>query len=299
MKARNRAGLVAIAAAVLVGGSAIGVVAIAATPSHPAAQPASFSARLSHHASEWTQLDSVISDWNSSPSTSLGTLAGMTQQTLSQTTAHHKTLDIQRGIVVLATSRFLILKSSDGSLHLWILSGRTTFDNVSASMAGTQALTASRSAAQQAVLSGDMFPAVSEMAGSSLVAAQMLTPSAAPQTVTIVIAGTDLTVTVTVTRNTATVSQTATTPAFGMPYRDPMTTSQSAWATVSSTTMLARGDLAVVAGTRSHGVLNAEIVLYAPLSASGLFRGSHPGAAATASPSPSPSPSSTEVGTHW
>jgi hypothetical protein len=147
-----------------------------------------------------------------------------------------------------------------------------------------------------------MFPAADEMAGSSLAAAQLLTPDAAPQTVTIVVAGTDLTVTVTVTRSTATVSQTATTPAFGTPYRDPATTTQSAWATVSSTTMLARGDLVMVTGTRSHGVLNAEIVLYAPLSAGdvgGPFQGAQPGAAATASPSPSPSPSSTEAGSHW
>ena len=41
----------------------------------------------------------------------------------SQTTHQGKTLAVQRGIVVLATKKFLILQSSNGSLHLWLLSG--------------------------------------------------------------------------------------------------------------------------------------------------------------------------------
>jgi len=269
-KRANRKSLVGIAAAVVVGGSAIGVVAVAAS-SHGAtltAQSAGFSTRDTHYTTEWTQLNSVISSWGMSRQHSLGMLASMSQQTLTQTTMHSKTLDEQRGIVVLATSQFLILQSSNGSYHLWTLSGRTKFDNVSQNTAGTMALTASRSAAQQAVVSGDMLPAASEMAGSLNIAAQMLSPSRTPQSYTVQVTGTDLTVTVTIARSMATVSQTATTPAYGTPYMDPMTSTESAWTTVSRTTMLARGDLAMVVGTRSHGVLNAQIVLYQPLSAS-------------------------------
>jgi hypothetical protein len=287
---RNGRARIGIAAAVLVGGSAIAVVAVAATSHGPAlaTQSASYSAGdFRHSGSEWSQLNSAIGSWSSARQDSLGTLASLTQQTLSQTTAHEKTLDIQRGIVVLATPRFIILQSSNGSLHLWTLSGNTKMADVSGSMTGTAAMMANSSAAQQAVTSDDMGPAANLMAGSPLTAAQLLTPSAAPQTVTVQVAGTDLTVTVTVTKNMATISQTATTPASGAPAYDPATTTQSAWATAGSSTMLARGDLALLVGTRSHDVLHAEIVLYTPLSAGdvgGTFKAL---------------PAATSAGTHW
>ena len=85
---------------------------------------------------------------------------------------------MQRGIVVLATKKFLILQSSNGSLHLWLLSGATQFQNVSNTTAGTQALTASTSATQQAMTSGNMIPATTLLAGSPTTAAAMLTPTA-------------------------------------------------------------------------------------------------------------------------
>jgi hypothetical protein len=77
------------------------------------------------------------------------------------------------------------------------------------------------------------------------------------------VANTDLTVTVTVIRNTATVSQTATTPLTTMPSQRPTTFSQNAW---QATNSLARGDLALVVGLRSHWTLHAQLVLFAPLS---------------------------------
>jgi hypothetical protein len=125
------------------------------------------------------------------------------------------------------------------------------------------------------------------VAGSPTTAAAMLTPTTAPQTVTVQVANTDLTVTVTITRSTATVSQTATTPANTMPVRSPFTFTQSAWQAASS---VARGDLAVVVGTRSHWTLHAQLVLFSPLSASDVTAGTnHP--ATTVSPTASP--------THW
>src|SRR6185437_6734191 len=104
----------------------------------------------------------------------------------------HKMVAAQRGIVVLATRKFLIVQSANGSLHLWLLSGNTQFQNVSA----TQALTASTSAAQQAMTSGNMLPATTLLAGSPTTAASMLTPTPAAQTVTVQVANTALTVTV-------------------------------------------------------------------------------------------------------
>ena len=110
--------------------------------------------------------------------------------------------------------------------------------------------------------SGNMIPSTTLLAGSPTTAAALLTPTPAAQTVTVQVANTDLTVTVTVNRTMATVSQTATTPLNGMPTWSPVTFTQNAW---MAPNMVARGDLALVAGTRSHWTLKAQLVLFAPL----------------------------------
>ena len=157
-------------------------------------------------------------------------------------------------------------------------------------MAGTQALTASTSAAQQAMGSGNMIPATSLLAGSPTTAAAMLTPTTAAQTVTVQVAGTDLTVTVTVTRSMATVSQTATMPQAAMPTWNPVTFTQNAW---QATHALARGDLALVAGIRSHWTLHAQLVLFTPLSTATV------GGKAAAGTGATPVVMPTAVATHW
>jgi hypothetical protein len=273
-----------IAAAAVLGGGAIAIAAVA-SGSHPGivAAPAAHTARL---ASQGTMLSTALADWNSSKQGSYAQLAQLTSaRGFSQTSHRGKTLDIQRGIVVLATKQFIILQSANGSLHLWLTSGGTKFQNVSASTAGTAALTANATATKEARQSGDMIPATTLLAGSPITAAAMLTPSPAAQTVTVQVAGTDLTVTVTVTRSTAAVSQTATTPANAMPAPMMASFTMNAW---QATNSLARGDLAVIAGTRSHHMLHAQLVLFSPLSTSVV--GGKTGSAA-AKPLPSP--------THW
>jgi hypothetical protein len=265
---RTRAG---VAAAILAGGGAIGVAVVAAT-SHPAAT-ATPAAYTSGFRNEGAMLSAAMSDWSWSRQSSYTQLSGMTwARSFSQTTHQGKTLDIQRGIVVLATHRFLILQSANGSLHLWLLSGATRFQNVSSTTAGTAAMTASATATQQAMNLGNMIPATVLMAGSPTTAATMLTPATTPQTVTVKVANTDLTVTVMITRSTATVSQTATTPANTMPAWSPSTYTQNAWQAMSS---VARGDLAVVVGTRAHWTLHAQLVLFSPLSASDVAAGTN------------------------
>jgi hypothetical protein len=256
---------VGIATAVLVGGGAIGVAAMAASHgASPAAQSAGYSSRISHshYTSEWSQLNSAITSWGTSR---MNTLASMTKPTYTQTAMHGKTLAEQRGIVVLATHNFLIVQSADGSLHLWLLSGRTTIQNVANNTAGTHAMTGNSSATTQAMQSGNMIPATTLMAGSPLTASHLLTPARFPETVTVQVAGTDLTVTVTITKTTATVSSTATTPWNGNPAWNPSTFTQPAWTTATSSSMLARGDLVLVVGSRSHNLLHAQVVLYTPL----------------------------------
>ena len=105
---------------------------------------------------------------------------------------------------------------------------------------------------------------------------------------TVQVADTDLTVTVTVTRSTATVSQTATTPLNTMPAWSPVTFTQSAWMAQNK---VARGDLALVAGTRSHWTLKAQVVLFAPLTTADVGGKAAVPAAPTAQP--------TAVATHW
>ena len=254
---------VGIAAAALAGGA----VAIAAvlTGSHGAGTVATSAAYSSRTGNEGAILSSAMNSWNGARQSSFAQLSRLTQaRQFSQVRHNGKTLAIQRGIVVLATKKFLILRSSNGSLHLWLLSGKTKFQNVSNSMAGLRALTASAGAARQAMGSGNMTPATSLLAGNPSTAAAMLTPTPAAQTVTIQVANTNLTVTITVTRSMATVNQTATMPQAAMPAWHPVTFTQNAW---HATHTLARGDLVLVAGTRSHRTLHAQLVLFAPLSA--------------------------------
>jgi hypothetical protein len=242
-------------------------VAIAAvlTGSHGAGTVATSAAYSSRTGNEGAILNSAMNSWNGARQSSFAQLSRLTQaRQFSQVRHNGKTLAIQRGIVVLATKKFLILRSSNGSLHLWLLSGKTKFQNVSNSMAGLRALTASAGAARQAMGSGNMTPATSLLAGNPSTAAAMLTPTPAAQTVTVQVANTNLTVTITVTRSMATVNQTATMPQAAMPAWHPVTFTQNAW---HATHALARGDLVLVAGTRSHRTLHAQLVLFAPLSA--------------------------------
>ena len=280
---------VGIATAILVGGAVVAGAALAAN--HGATATATSAAFSSHASTEGTVLSSAMTNWNGSRQSSYAQLARLTQvRQFSQVRHDGKTLAVQRGIVVLATKKFLILRSSNGSLHLWLLSGQTKFQDVSHTMAGTRAMTASTSAAQQAMRSGNMIPATSLLAGSPTTAAAMLTPTPAAQTVTVQVANTTLTVTVTVTRNMATVHQTATMPQAAMPARSPVTFTQNAW---RATHALARGDLALVVGTRSHWTLHARLVLFAPLSTAAV------GGKAAAGTGATPVVMPTAVATHW
>ena len=154
---------VGIATALVVGGGAIGVAAVAATShgSPTAAKSDAFSSPVKGiTSSEGVTLGSALADWNKARQTSYAQLAGLTQaRGFSESSDKGQTLDVQRGIVVFATKQFVILQSANGTLHLWLLSGKTQFQNVTKTAAGTAAMTASSSAAQQIIASGDMIPA--------------------------------------------------------------------------------------------------------------------------------------------
>jgi hypothetical protein len=283
---------VGIATAVLVGGAV--ATAAVVTTSHGAVSVAASAAYSSRSGTEGAAISSAMSNWNRARQSSYATLARLTQaRQFSQAMHNGQMVAVQRGIVILATKRFLILQSANGSLHLWLLSGNTKFQNVSNTAAGTQAMTASASATQQVMASGNMIPATTLMAGSPTTAAALLTPTPVAQTVTVQVANTNLTVTVTVTRNTATVTQTATTPAAAMPTWNPVTFTQNAW---QATNALARGDLALVVGMRSHWTLHAQLVLFTPLTTAVVGgRAFTPTAGTGATPAVTPA----AAATHW
>ena len=208
---RNRRGTrakVAVAAAVLVGGGAAGVVAIAAN--HGAtttnAQSAAFAMRYRQTISEPTALMGAMNGWNRSPGNAMTMLADMKpMRTFSEVGFHRTELAAQRGVVVLATKRFLLVKSANGSLHLWWLTGGTKFENVTANATGMTAMTGSPSAAASVMTTGSMNSAASAMAGSMSAVNAMTTPAAKPTTLT-VSTGNEV-ITITISWASATVTQ--------------------------------------------------------------------------------------------
>jgi hypothetical protein len=263
MMGRNRRGSrqasmkakLSIAAAVLVGGGAIGAVAVAAS-SHSAssAQSAGYTTYDFHHqVSEGVALSTALNEWSKSESKALAILAEAAPvKNFSTAKVGHTVFAEQRGVVVLATKHWLLIKSSNGSLHLWLLSPKTAVVDVAASKAGMAAMTGSTTTTT-------VTTAVSTMAGQTTVNA-MTTAAAKPTTVTVDVAGSGETITVTVTSTTATVASSTSTVAAttGTPMT---TTTQPAWA---ATDHIARGDLAFVAGVEEHGFLFAKLVLFAP-----------------------------------
>jgi hypothetical protein len=187
-------------------------------------------------------------------------LADMTQmRTFSQMVHRHSTIAVQRGIVLLATKKFLVVRSANGGIHLWWLSGATRVKNVGSSATGMAAMTGSYPATNMAMSTGDMVPSDNVVAGSTRVVSQLTTPVAKPTTITI--ATGNQVITITVASSTATVTQPMTTQPMTTTMTAPTTrTRQSAW---WATHGVRRGDLVLVAGTRMHGKLKAELVLFA------------------------------------
>jgi hypothetical protein len=281
MKAR-----LAVAAAVLVSGGAASVVAVGASHGGGAttttAESAGFTRSFHHTVSEQTALTEVLNSPGMPSSRSMTALADMTQmRTFSQLVHHHTTIAVQRGIVLLATKKFLVVRSANGAIHLWWLSGATQVKDVGSSASGMAAMTGSYPATNMAMSTGDMVPSENVVAGSTGVVSQMTTPVARPTTITI--ATGNQVITITVASSTATVTQPMVQPVtMTMTAQTTRTTRtrQSAW---WATHGVRRGDLVLVAGTRVHGALKAELVLFA--------------APLTNMPMPSASPTSTMLPT--
>jgi len=265
---RNRRGIrkvgmrgrLAIAAAVLVGGGAAGMVAVSANHgSTAAAQSAGYSTSSHQTIGEAAALSEALGSWSQSYTKSYSTLAKMpSMRTFSQVWNRHVEFADQRGIVVLATKKFLVVKSYNGSLHVWWLSGATHVKDVSSSATGMTAMTGSQWASNAAMSTGDMTPAMNVVAGSTTTVSQLTTTVAKPTTITIATGNVVITITVANTTATTTATTTSTTTST-----TPITTTkthQSAW---WATDGVKRGDLVFVAGVRQYGELKAQLVLFA------------------------------------
>jgi hypothetical protein len=257
---RNKRGIgsmrarLAIAAAVLVGGGAAGVVALSSNGTAATAASAGYTTGSHHKLSEGTALSEAFSQWNTSPTRSFNTLSDMTSmRTFSQTWQHHVQFASQRGIVLLATRQFVVVKSFNGSLHLWRLTGGTRITDVSSTTSGMLAMTGNAVATTQAMTFNNMVPATNFMVGSTTALNQMVAPVAKPVTITIATGNTIITISI--ANTTATVMQ---------PMSTTTTQTTSFTQPVFMTTKgIQRGDLIFIAGTRTHGALKAQLVLFA------------------------------------
>ena len=235
-----------IATAVVVGGGAIGAVALATTshPSSTAAQSVGYHRHYSYYGNQTNDLAAGLNaySWSHARAFSYFSHLANTNRETEMWRGHSK-LAFERGTVVLATKKFLLIRAANGSFNVWWLSGTTRVTNVAASMTGTTALTGSTSAAG-AAMSGQMTPATAMLTGNMTAAQQVLAPTTT--TVTVNVVGTGITVSVTVTRNVATVAQNTT------------VVRQPAMTTIGG---VQRGDLVFIAGTRSNWALHAKVIL--------------------------------------
>lgn len=255
MKAR-----LGIATAIVVGGGAIGVAAVA-TGSHNTSTNAQSSAygytlNFHHTMSEGAALSAALTQWSKSHQKALTTLAQMKpMRTFAQTTWHHTTFAAQRGIAVLANKQFLLVQSAknpSGTLHLWWLRN-TAFANVSSNGTGMTAMTGSNNAAFQAMRHNNMAPAQAAMAGSAAAARRMAAPVTKTTTITVQTGNTTITITITSSTAKVTASAPSTTPMA-------MKTTQPVFTNVNG---VVKGDMVSVVGERVHGQLVAKLVLFA------------------------------------
>lgn len=253
---RNLKARAGIAAAVLAGGAAAGVTAVAASGhgTTSSAQSAGYSMSVSHPAQMGAAMNTAMTALQSgNQAMAFKALASMAMmRNFAQTRHHGATLAMQRGLVELATKRFLVVKSANGQQHLWWVRG-SKIVNATASPAAMRAMTGSTSAAATA------------MAGSAGAASAMTAPAAKPTTITVNAGG--QTITITISGSAASVSAPAGTPAAASatmpaaPVSSPMMKStQSAFAAGNG---LKRGDLVLVSGIRKHGLLIAKLVVFA------------------------------------
>lgn len=259
MKAR-----LSIAAAVLVGGGAIGAVAVVAS-NHSAPQAASsagFSWNNSHQQLSWSSAlnTALTTNWRPTALVALQRMAPMHNFVIAQ--HGHTTFAAQRGVVLLANKHFLLVKSANGGLHLWLLSGATKVTNVVTNSAGLAAMTGTTPTAPvvTAAQQGNIAPVTQTMLGvTTQTVTAMTAPVVKPVTITVSVPGTNEVITISIAQSTATVTPSGQMAAVTTGV--PMTTNVQP-VMMTANAHIARGDLVFVAGVVKHHQLVAQLVLF-------------------------------------
>jgi hypothetical protein len=239
---------VGIAAAILVGGGAIGLTVATATSHGPStASSASYTTSV---VSPAALANEALNSSSASSTDSLLAKLGSVKN-FAEFKVHGNVVAVQRGAVVLVTKKFVIVKSKNGALELWWLSGGTKFANVAGNIGGTAALTASVSAAK-AEKAGNLTPAINAVSTKSIIAG-LLTPVSATRVLTVTDAATGTTVKVAIVKSTAVV--------FTKTSKTTSTIVESAFTSVKG---LKRGDLSLIIGLHAGGALHAAKILFEP-----------------------------------
>lgn len=151
MIGRNKRGIrraatrvrLAVAAAVLVGGGAAGVVAVAAT--HGGSVSAQSAGYYTHYRHDGLSESHAMSDamdwWHKSPQTSFSLINRMQSiRTVSMTSFHSHMIVVQRGTVAAAAPGEFVTRSLNDQLEVWHTTGGTKLFNVGGNQAGWNAM---------------------------------------------------------------------------------------------------------------------------------------------------------------
>ncbi|HEY0937820.1 MAG TPA: hypothetical protein VGD91_29275 [Trebonia sp.] len=132
-----------VAAAVLAGGGAAGVVAVNASHSGPvAAQSAGYYQNNGRTMSYTSAVSSAVKGWSKSPDRSLATISHMKPVTNYWTQSwHHVVIFIQRGTVVGVGRDEFAVRSANGTIKIWHVNHGTKIQNVGGTMTGLSAMT--------------------------------------------------------------------------------------------------------------------------------------------------------------
>jgi hypothetical protein len=134
----------AVAAAVLAGAGAAGVVAVSASHSGglATAQSAGYYQDNGRTMSYTSALSSAVKGWSESPGTSLMTISHMKPVVNYWTQPWHKhTIFIQRGTVVAVGQHQFVVRSANGTIEVWHFNDGTRILNVGGSSTGMSAMT--------------------------------------------------------------------------------------------------------------------------------------------------------------
>jgi hypothetical protein len=131
----------AIAAAVLVGGGAAGVAAVASSHGATSAASAGYSTPLNSPMSAMQGMSWVTSNWNKSQTQSLVVITKtVTVKTFTTATWHNKSFAFQRGTVVATAPREFVVQSTNGTFGVWHFNNGAKFVNIGNSKTGWNAM---------------------------------------------------------------------------------------------------------------------------------------------------------------